>query len=89
MDNYYNLDSIIFSLNLSNLLIICINGVYHLCQWSMDQYNNENKNCRIELISEFWDEEDYSFSTESIKLNCYWTVDAGYDEIDKRFYELA
>lgn len=90
MDNYYNLDSIIFLLYPSVPLIICINGVYHLCDWSMDQYDNENKNCVIEFTYELLGEEPYFLPIEdSIKLNCYWTAGAGYDEIDKRFYELA
>lgn len=86
MDNSYNLDSIIFLLDPSYPLIICVNGVYYLCYWSMVYYDNERQNCIIEFTYKFWDVEDYSFSEDSIRLSCYWTIgDTTYDAEKKIF----
>lgn len=88
MNNYYyNLDSILSFLSSTFCpLIICVEGVYHLCcYWSMDRCDNVNKNCIIEFIYEA-----YGGATNSIKLNCYWTSNnIGYDTKENIFKELG
>lgn len=85
MDNYYNLDSLMSSLFFPSApLVICVNGIYYLCNWSMNQYNNENKrgviNFRYELGY------DGSLAMHDIYLNCYWTIDnVIYDAEEEKF----
>ena len=86
MDNYYNIDSIIYHLSPSLPPVICIDGVYYTCggnqnssfYWNMVSYNNANKTCRIKFYH----------LHGSIDLDCYWTANAEYDEIDNCFYTM-
>ena len=82
MNNYYNLDSIIlpFLSSTSCPLIICVEGIYHFCYWSMDSYDNESKNCIIEFI--------YGTEGNSIKLNCYWTIDNVVYNAENNIFEV-
>jgi len=85
MDNYYNLDSLMLSLFFPSVpLVICVNGIYYLCHWSMNWYDNETKKGVIVFTYELGD--DGSLAMHDIRLNCYWTDEkVVYDEEEQRF----